>query len=64
MARNYEGSNFIEVSIDENGNMSKSIVNETSEGFLFPWLGSSIGNTTNHFFESRFFLPIGFFYKP
>lgn len=63
MARNYDGSNFIEVTIDENGNMSKSIVNEASEFFLFPWLGSSIDNTGNHFFESKFFLPIGFLYK-
>ncbi len=63
MARNYDGSNFIEVRIEENGNMSKSIVNETSEVFLFPWLSLSVDNATSHFFESRFFLPIGFLYK-
>jgi hypothetical protein len=63
MVRGYEDSNFIEVTIDGQGNPSKKIVNESSEAFLFPWLYSVESKNSNHFFESHWFFPIKYFYR-
>lgn len=63
MARGYENSNFIEVIIDENGNPSKKIVNESAVEFLFPWLNNQEPDNTEHFFESKWFLPVKYIYK-
>ena len=63
MARGFDDSNFIEVSIDEMGNANKKIVDESSQEFLFPWLYSGDFNSSSHFFYSRWFLPLRFIYK-
>ena len=63
IARSYDNSNFIQISIDENGHPVKSIVNKSSETFLFPWLGSPVGVENPHFFESRMFLPLTYLFK-
>lgn len=63
IARSYDNSNFIQISIDENGHPVKSIVNKSSETFLFPWLGSPVGLENPHFFDSRMFLPLTYLFK-
>lgn len=63
MARGFDDSNFIEVSIDEMGNANKKIVDESSKEFLFPWLYSGDFNSSSHFFDSKWFLPLRFIYK-
>lgn len=63
MVRNLDDSNFITVSIDENGNLTKSLTDPSSRNFLFPWLTSDSNNIAPHFFESRNFLPLKFLYN-
>ncbi len=63
IARNYDNSNFIQISIDEKGNSVKNITNKSSEAFLFPWLESPLGVENPHFFESRAFLPLTYLFK-
>jgi hypothetical protein len=63
IARENGNSHLIQISIDENGHPVKSIANKSSEAFLFPWLGSTGGVESPHFFESKAFLPLTYLFK-